>query len=79
MTNLEQRYGQNVGEQLPPNEILKEMRTTWGRRVFLVSKPSPGVPTINYGLIGKGVVVVEEEQPSGFFSEGEIHESKLDK
>lgn len=64
--------GGSVGSPIEPYGS-----TAFGREVVVHSTPSSGIPMDGRDEVGKGFVVVEEKQPSGEISVGQVHSSKL--
>lgn len=81
--SLKAVYGHHFPEAYEQDDprFLEEVSIKMGnqpdRKAFIVTPPSPGIPMIGREPVGVGFVVVEEEQPSGFYSEMGVHESRI--
>lgn len=81
--SLKAAYGLNHPEAYDPSDsrFLAEVLIDHGnqppRRAFIVSPPSEGWDTYNYGRVHDRFSIVEEEQPDGGYSEMGVHESRI--
>lgn len=74
-------WGHNQPEYLEQDDphFLRRGHTTFphSQVVFQLTEPSPVADYFHGRPVGNGVVIVEEQQYSGWFSECGIHESKI--